>query len=62
MLGLFFYVFGEFQGPPIGLEYELKHAESFTMDPFGRKYVWNYAKEDRGRKDRFGTCGHGLNP
>ena len=44
-LRLFFSVFGEFQVPPIGLEYELKHVEPFTMDPFGHKYSWNDAKE-----------------
>ena len=52
-------VFSEFQAPPIGLEYELKHVESFTINPFGCKYSLNNAKEDRG-KDCFGTCGHGL--
>ena len=46
MLRLFFSVFGKFQAPPIGLEYELKCVESFTMDPFRRKYSWNDAKED----------------
>ena len=30
------------------------------MDPFGRKYSWNDAKEDGREKDCFGTCGHGL--
>ena len=59
MLRLFFSVYGEFPAPSIGLEYELKHAESFTMDLFGRKYSWNDAKEDGG-KNHFGTCGHGL--
>ena len=29
---LFFSVFGEFQAPPIGLEYELQCGESYTMD------------------------------
>ena len=48
MLHLFFPVFGEFQMPPIGLEYELQHVESFSTDPFGRKYSWNDAKEDGG--------------
>ena len=38
MLRLFFSVFAEFQAPPIGLEYELQRVESFTIDPFGRKY------------------------
>ena len=32
MFRLFFYVFGDFQAPPIGLEYELQRVESFTMD------------------------------
>ena len=49
MLPLFF-VFCEFQAPPIGLEYELRRVEPFTMDPFGRKYSWNDAKEDGGKK------------
>ena len=43
-------VFGEFKAPPIGLEYELQRVESFTMDPFGRKYSWNDAEEDGGEK------------
>ena len=30
----------------IGLEYELQHVESFTMDPFRCKYSWNDAEED----------------
>ena len=38
------------QVPPIGLEYELQRVESFTMDPFGRKYFWNDAEEDGGTK------------
>ena len=61
MFCLFFSVFGDFQAPRIGLEYELKRVESCTMDPFGRKYSWNDAEEDGGeKKDCFGTCGHGL--
>lgn len=32
MLRLFFSIFGEFQMPPIDLEYELKRVDSFTMD------------------------------
>ena len=60
MLRLFFSVFGEFQAPLIGLEYELKRVESFTMDPLGRKYSWNDAKGDEGEKRSFGMCGHGL--
>ena len=44
-------VFGEFQAPPIGLEYELKHVKAFTMDPFGCKYSLNDAKEDGGKMD-----------
>ena len=59
ILRLFLSVFGEFQAPPIGLEYELKRVESFTVDPFGRQWSWNDAEEDEGKKD---TCGHGLNP
>ena len=43
-----FSIFGEFQAPPYRLEYKLKCVESFTMDPFGRKYSWNDAKEDWG--------------
>ena len=49
-LSLFFSNFGEFQVPPIGLEYELQCFESFSVDPFGRKYSWNDAEEDRGKK------------
>ena len=49
-LRLFFSVFGEFQVPPIGLEYALQCVESFSMDLFGRKYSWNDAKEDKGKK------------
>ena len=30
--------FGEFQAPPIGLEYELKRVELFSTDLFGSKY------------------------
>ena len=60
MFHLFFYIFGEFQASPIGLEYEVQHVESFTIDPFGRKYSWNNATEDRGKKDHFSKCGHGL--
>ena len=44
----FFSIFGEFQVPPIVLEYELKCVVLFTMDPFGRKYSWSDAKEDGG--------------
>ena len=44
----------------MGLEYELKRVESFTLDPFGCKYSWNNAKEDGRNEDGFGTCGHGL--
>ena len=57
MLHLFFSIFGEFQAPPIGLEYELQRVES--LDLFGRKYFWNDASED-GEKDSFGTCGNGV--
>ena len=35
---------------PIGLEFELKRVESFSMDPFGRKYSWNDAEEDGGKR------------
>ena len=38
MLCFFSSVFGEFQAPLIGLEYELELVESFTMDPFRCKY------------------------
>ena len=41
ILHLFFYVFGEFQAPLIGLECELQRFESLSMDLFGRKYSWN---------------------
>ena len=40
----------EFEAPSIGLKYELKHVESFTMDPFWCKYSWNDAKENRGKR------------
>ena len=40
------------------LEYELQCVESFSMDPFGCKYSWNDAKEDGGKKECFGACGH----
>ena len=51
MLCLFFSVFGEFLAPPICLEYKLKRIEWLTMDPSGRKYSWNNAKEAGGEKD-----------
>ena len=54
MLRLFFSVFGEFQAPPIALEYELQPLELFTIDPFRQ------CQGRRGKKDRFGTCGQGL--
>ena len=50
MLNLFFSVFGEFQAPPIGLEYELQRVESFSVDLLGCKLTWKDAKEDRGKK------------
>ena len=50
MLRVFFFALGEFQAPPIGLEYELQHFESFSVDLCGRKYSWNNAKEDREKK------------
>ena len=59
-LRLFFSVSGEFQAPPIGLEYELQRVESFSVDLCGCKYSWNDAEEDGGKTDRFGTCGQGL--
>ena len=51
MLHLFFSISGEFQAPPIGLEYELQRVESFTVDPFGGKYSWNDAEEDGWKKE-----------
>ena len=45
--------FGEFQAPPRGLEYELQRTESFSVDPCGRRYSWNDAEEDRGKKRLF---------
>ena len=39
---------------------ELKRIESFKVDPFGCKCSWNDAKEDKEKKDGFGTCGHGV--
>ena len=60
-LGLLFSIFGEFQAPSIGLEYELQCVESFPVDPFVCKYSWNNAKESSfPKKDCFGTCGRGL--
>ena len=50
MLRLFFSAFGEFQAPPIGLEYELQRFWSFSVDPYGRNYSWNDAEEDGGKK------------
>ena len=50
MLRLFFSIFGEFQTPPMGVEYELKRVELFTMGPFGHKYSWNDAEGDMGKK------------
>ena len=35
------------------LEYELQHVESFTVDPFRRKYSWNDTEEDGGKKRWF---------
>ena len=32
------------------------------MDPFGCKYSWNVAEEDRGEKHGCGPCGRGLKP
>ena len=60
MLRLFYHVFGECQAPPIGLDYALQCFRLFSVDPYGRKYSWNDAEEDGGKKDSFGTCGHGL--
>ena len=44
------FVFGECQALPIGLEYELQRFRSFSVDPYGCKYSWNDAEEDRGKK------------
>ena len=57
MLHLFFSVSGEFQVLPIGLEYELKHVESFAMDPVDANICF-ILKRCQGR--HFGTCGYGL--
>ena len=35
---------------PVGLEYEPQRVETFTMDPFGRRYSWNDAEEDGVKK------------
>ena len=51
---------GECQAPPIGLEYELQRFQSFSVDPSGRKYSWNDAEEDGGKKDHFRLCGRPL--
>ena len=56
MLRLFFSVFGEFQTPPIGLEYELKRVESFTMDANTLEMM---PSKTRGG-DGLGMNGHGL--
>ena len=53
--------FGEFQAPPIGLEYELQRFQSFSVDQYGCNYSWNDVKKDGGKKDHIGTCGQGLN-
>ena len=50
MLRLFFSVFGEFRTLPIVLGYELQRFRSFSVDPYGRRYSWNDAEEDRGKK------------
>ena len=50
MLCLFFSDFSEFQAPAMGLEHKLHRVESFTMDPFGRKYSWKDAEENEGKK------------
>ena len=41
------FVYSDFQASSIGLEYELKLVESFTLDLFARKYSSNNAQEDR---------------
>ena len=61
MLCLFFSIFSGFQVPPIGLEYELKRVESFTVDPWMKIFL-EWCQVNRGGKDCFGTCGHGLKP
>ena len=50
MLHPFFSIFSECQAPPIGLEYELQRFRSFSLEPYGRKYSWNDAEEDGGKK------------
>ena len=50
MLRLFFFVFGEFQVPPIDIDYELQHFESFSVDPSGCKYSWNDTKKKTEKK------------
>ena len=52
-LRLFFSVFGEFEAPPIGLQYELQLVELLKMDQFRCRYSRNNAKEYGGEKDRF---------
>lgn len=49
MLRLFLSVFGEFQTPPIGLEYELQCVESFLMDPLDAN-IFKRCQGRRGRK------------
>ena len=42
------------------LEYELQRFRSFSVDPYGRKYSWNNAKEDGEKKDCFRPSGRPL--
>ena len=60
LLHLFFSIFGEFQAPPIAVEYDLQCIEPFTMDLSGRKYSWSDAEENGGGNDRCGMCEHDL--
>ena len=60
MLCLIFSIFGEFQAPPIGWNMNYSMFSRLEWICFGRKYSWNDAKEDRGKKDYFGRRGRGL--
>ena len=42
------------------IEYELQRFLMFSVYPYGRKYSWNDAEEDGGKKDHFHTCGRAL--
>ena len=47
MLRVFFSAFGEFQAPPIGLEYKLQRFWSFSVDLYGRNYSWDAGEKEK---------------